>query len=227
MYGKGKRVKVEMGTGLGVRLDNLGIWYGPIIDIDPDKNQCKVRPEQDPGSTGRWVPASSCVLSVSSMAENGPQSSRGKAGAATLKRIQKKLDMDLGVTLRDKDKEIANLKKARKRDKLLSANNLKKRLQEQERALTSEFLREQGARKTAEEGWKIKATNYAKEATRRDRTIESLTQKLDASNEDVLQASVDVKRLRTQHEEVVLELAILKKKTWQCHDGNYRSPPAR
>ena len=40
----------------------------------------------------------------------------------------------------------------------------------------------------------------------------SLSDKLNASNEDLLQASVGMEKLRTQHDEVVLQLAILKKK---------------
>jgi hypothetical protein len=105
-----------------------------------------------------------------------------------------------------------NLKKARHRDKVLSANNLKKKLQEQERSFTSDFQLAQDGHKKAEEGWEITEANYAKEATRRDRTVASLSDKLNASNGDLLQASGGMEKLRTQHAEVVLQLAVLKKK---------------
>ena len=91
----------------------------------------------------------------------------------------------------------SNLKKARQKDKLLSARNLKKKLQEQERSFTSDFLLAQDGHKKAEERWKIAEANYAKEATRRDRTVASLSDKLNASNEDLLQTSMGMEKLRS------------------------------
>jgi hypothetical protein len=107
MHAPGKRLKVEMGTGAGARGDNTQVWFGPIKKVNTDTQEYLVLPEETPGSQGRWVHRTFCALSTSNSAEARAPRSRGKLPPASLKRVQKKLDMDQEATLRAKDKEIA------------------------------------------------------------------------------------------------------------------------
>jgi hypothetical protein len=91
-----------------------------------------------------------------------------------------------------------------------SAKNLKDKLQVQERSSTSKFLLEREGHEAAEEDWHVKEAKHLKEATRHERIVESLTNKLEASDKKVAQHEHDLLWLRGQHELVKLDLSALK-----------------
>jgi hypothetical protein len=116
MHAKGKRVRVEMGTGAGIFGDNTKPFFGYIKSSSAeDGGSCNIFREGVIPKRAQNVPAKHAWLDTSSSVEIFHPQSRGRASDADKKRIAKKLDMDQEVTLRGKDKEIANLKEARNR----------------------------------------------------------------------------------------------------------------
>jgi predicted RNase H-like nuclease (RuvC/YqgF family) len=69
--------------------------------------------------------------------------------------------------------------------------------------------------KAAEEDWRVKEATHLKEATRHHRIVESLTNKLEASDKKVAQCENDLLCLRGQHELVEQDMAMLKT---ECQD---------
>ena len=210
MHANGKRVKVEMGTHDG-RGDNTKPWFGHIF------SSCGVTKKYVTWVEGSWPKSKRTIdkryvsLDTSSTAKALEPRSRGKASEADMNRIKKKLDMEGDVTVRKLEDEIKKLKKARIRDKALSAKNLKNKLQEQERTFTSDFLRAREVWKRAEEGYKVAEAKYEKEVARCNRFIESLSHKVGGNKQLSLQTSTEFEWLRSEHETAMLDLTVLKK----------------
>ena len=201
MHTDGKRVKVEMGTHDG-RGDNTKPWFGHIF------SSCGVTKKYVTWVEGSWPKSKRTIdkryvsLDTSSTAKAFEPRSRGKASEADTNRIKKKLDMEGDVTVRKLEDEIKKLKKARIRDKALSAKK---------RTFTSDFLREREVWKTAEEGYKVAEAKHEKEVARCNRFIESLSHKVGDNKQLSLQTSTEFEWLRSEHETAMLDLTVLKK----------------